>query len=393
MVEPHLANSEKQQNTPSIASQAEALCEQWVRPQIRDINAYHVPNPGNMIKLDAMENPYRWPAEMTAAWAEKLIDLELNRYPDPGATQLADSLRVNMQIPDDMAMMLGNGSDELIQIVCMAVAGVGRTVMSIDPGFVMYKMIADFTDMEYVGVPLKQDDFGLDEEAMLAAIQRHQPAVVFLTYPNNPTGGLFDREVMDRIILACPGLVVIDEAYHAFALSSYMDRLGEFPNLLVMRTVSKLGLAGLRLGVVAGSPSWINEFDKIRLPYNINVLTQATVRFALEYGDVLEQQTAKIREQREVLYQQLSVLGGLHVYPSAANFLLVRLKPHSASAVFEGLKRRGVLVKNLDKASAALQGCLRLTVGLPEENAMMIDALRAELKGPVGGLNETGHSD
>lgn len=379
-----------------VADRAEALCEQWVRPQIREINAYHVPNPGKMIKLDAMENPYRWPAEMTAAWADTLRDLELNRYPDPGASQLADSLRVNMQIPDDMGVMLGNGSDELIQIVCMAVAGQGRTVMSIDPGFVMYKMIADFTDMKYVGVPLKQDDFSLDEAAMLAAIEQHQPAIVFLTYPNNPTGGLFDREVMDRIIMACPGLVVIDEAYHAFALSSYMDRLGEFPNLLVMRTVSKLGLAGLRLGVVAGSQAWINEFDKIRLPYNINVLTQATVRFALEYGDVLEQQTAKIREQREVLYQQLSALDGLHVYPSAANFLLVRLKRHSATAVFEGLKQRGVLVKNLDKAGAALRSCLRLTVGLPEENALMIEALREELAVAAGlaeAAGEKGSSD
>lgn len=364
---------------PDSATNARQLSQQWIRPQIRKLSAYHVPDAGDMIKLDAMENPWGWPPEMIEAWTGRLAGLSLNRYPDPAARELTGCLRDNMQIPADMGVMLGNGSDELIQIVCMAVAGAGRTVLSIEPGFVMYRMIADFTGMDYVGVPLGEDNFDLDEQAMLDAIDRHRPAVVFLTYPNNPTGGLFDRAVMDRVIAACPGLVVVDEAYHAFAQSSYMDRLVDFPNLLVMRTVSKLGLAGLRLGVLAGDVAWINELDKIRLPYNINVLTQATVQFALEYGDVLDQQTAQIRVQREQMYQALSAFPGLHVYPSAANFLLIRLKGHDAEQVFAGLKQRGVLVKNLHRSGSALQGCLRLTVGRPEENQVLLAALQAEL--------------
>ncbi len=349
----------------------------WIRPEIRALSAYHVPDPGECIKLDAMENPYTWPEEMVDEWLQRLRGAALNRYPDPAARVLADRLREAMAVPAGQALMLGNGSDELIQIIAQAVAAPGRVIMAPEPSFVMYRMIATFCGMDYVGVPLRED-FSLDCEAMLAAIAAHRPAVVFLAYPNNPTGNLFDEADVRAIIEAAPGLVVVDEAYHAFADASFMSRLGEFDNLLVMRTVSKMGLAGLRLGLLAGPSAWLSEFDKVRLPYNINVLTQVSADFALEHREVLEAQTQQITRDRETLWQALNALSGVMPYPSRANFILFRVAG-DADAVFAALKASGVLIKNLNPVGGALAGCLRVTVGRPEENSAFLQALHSAI--------------
>ena len=347
----------------------------WIRPEIRDLSAYHVPDPGKMIKLDAMENPYHLPEDIKDQWLDVLRDVELNRYPDPSARSLTDQLRTAMDVPADAKIILGNGSDELIQIICMAVAEKHRVVLSVEPSFVMYKMIAAYTDMEYVGVPL-QDDFSINETALLNAIDVQEPAVVFIAYPNNPTGNLFDESVIEKVIKAAPGLVVIDEAYHAFAEKSFMSRVMDYDNVVVMRTVSKLGLAGLRLGLLAGSENWLNEFDKVRLPYNINVLTQVTAEFALAHKDIFDQQTAEIREERTQLMKALNNIGGLTAYPSSANFILVCTPKGKADQIFAGLKEEGVLIKNLNPAGGSLQDCLRVTVGKPEENIAFLTALK-----------------
>lgn len=346
-----------------------------IRPQIKALSAYHVADAGRMIKLDAMENPYHLPEQLIAQWLQKMAQAELNRYPDPQATVLRDALRSYMQVPDGQALILGNGSDELIQMMAMAVAQPGRAILAPEPGFVMYKMIATFVGMEYIGVPLRED-FSLDLPAMLAAIKQHQPALIFLAFPNNPTANLFDEPAMLEIIKTSKGLVIVDEAYHPFAGESFMSRLGQFENLLVMRTVSKMGLAGLRLGLLAGSPKWINEFDKVRLPYNINILTQISAKFALDHADVFEKQAAEIRQQRGWLLDELKKIPDLVVYPSRANFILLRLQKADANKVFESLKKNGVLIKNLDPAGGALKQCLRVTVGAPDENRAFVAALK-----------------
>lgn len=350
--------------------------QKWVRPEIRALSAYHVPAAANLIKLDAMENPYRWPDTMVDDWLTQLREVSLNRYPDPAPQALKASLRVAMGVPANMEVLLGNGSDELIQMMAMTLAQPGRVILAPEPGFVMYKMIATFTAMDYVGVPLAAD-FTLDLPAMLAAIKQHQPALVFLAYPNNPTGNLFDRAAVAAVIEASPGLVVVDEAYHAFAGDSFMGNLGQYDNLVVMRTVSKMGLAGLRLGLLAGPAAWLNEFDKTRLPYNINVLTQASARFALAHREVLDAQTRQICADREALLQDLQAIAGVSAFPSRANFILFRVA--RADAVFAGLKQAGVLIKNLNPAGGALRDCLRVTVGTRAENAAFIAALQAVL--------------
>lgn len=350
----------------------------WVRPEIRALSAYHVPDASGYIKLDAMENPYHWPEAMVKEWLEILRHIELNRYPDPAASELNRQIRNSMQVPASMQLLLGNGSDELIQMIMMAVSGADRVVLSPEPGFVMYRMIATFLNMPYIGVPL-QKDFSLDRDAMLKAIEQHDPAVVFLAYPNNPTGNLFDELIIEEILQTSRGLVVLDEAYHAFAGKTWMDKLEQYENLLVMRTVSKMGLAGLRLGLLAGSPQWLAQFDKVRLPYNINVLTQASARFALQNQGILDEQTAHIRADRDAMYDELCVIDGIDVFPSQANFILFRTTSRDASAVFDALKKEKILIKNLSGAGGLLTNCLRVTVGTPEENAAFIAVLKQVL--------------
>ncbi len=352
--------------------------KRWIRPEIRALHAYPVPDASGMIKLDAMENPYRWPASMREEWQQLLGITDVNRYPDPTAKVLSLRLKQVLEVPDGMDVVLGNGSDEIIQMLAMAVAAPGRAIMAPEPGFVMYKMIAKFVAMEYIGVPLKQD-FSLDMPAMLAAIEAQQPALIFLAYPNNPTGNLFSEPQVKAIIEAAEGLVIVDEAYHAFSDHSFMGELGNYPNLLVMRTLSKLGLAGLRLGLLAGSPTWLTEIDKVRLPYNINVLTQVSADFALQHTEVFAKQTAAIRADRTLLMAALEEMAVLEVFPSATNFILFRVPEGQGNDIFDKLKQSGILIKNLTPQGGLLQDCLRVTVGTPEENQAFIKALTALL--------------
>jgi histidinol-phosphate aminotransferase len=350
--------------------------ERLLRQDILSLHAYHVQASPGMVKLDAMENPYLLPESVRMEIAQAVASAAINRYPDASAQNLKNSIKAVSGLPPEIDVLLGNGSDEIIQLLAMAVAKPGATLMSVEPSFVMYKMIATFTGMNYVGVPLTED-FSLDLGAMLLAIKRHQPALIFLAYPNNPTGNLFDAGAIEQIIKAAEGLVVVDEAYYAFASDSFLPQLGRYPNLLVMRTFSKLGMAGLRLGFLAGSKSWLEQLEKLRLPYNVGVLTQLVAEILLKHHEVLLQQARQIKLDRTWLFERLVGTVDVRAYPSAANFILFRL-PHAAK-VFEGLKQRGVLVKKLDGGHPALLDCLRVTVGTAEENEQFIKALQESI--------------
>jgi histidinol-phosphate aminotransferase len=347
-----------------------------LRPELAAMHAYVVADARGMIKLDAMENPWPLPEAVRDAVARAVAATPLNRYPDPTAARLHAPLRAALGLPETAALLLGNGSDELIQTLTLAVAQPGASVLSIEPTFVMYRVCAQTAGVRHVAVPLR-DDFTLDEAAVLDAFERDRPALSWITYPNNPTGNAFDRGAIERLIDRAPGLVVVDEAYHAFADDSFARDLDRWPHVLVMRTLSKLGLAGVRLGVLAGAPAWIEQIDKLRLPYNIDVLTQAAVEVVLAHADVLAEQTLRIRAERGVLAAAISALPGLVVFPSAANFLCLRVA--RAARVFDGLKARGVLIKRLDGAHPKLADCLRVTVGTPDENARFVAAFRDAL--------------
>ncbi len=356
-----------------MSSQRTALTPQsLIRFEIQALHAYHVPPSSGLIKLDAMENPYSLPEVVRAEIAALVADAAINRYPDAGAHSLKEAIRKVTQLPAGMEVLLGNGSDEIIQILAMAVAKPNAVLLSVEPSFVMYKMIAAFCGLRYVGVPLASD-FSLDLPATLAAIEREQPALIFLAYPNNPTGNRFDAEAVQAILQAAPGLVVVDEAYYAFASDSFIPQLAHFDNLLVMRTYSKLGMAGLRVGFLAGSSAWLSQLEKLRLPYNVGVLPQLVAAKLLQHHDVLLAQAEWIKQERTRLMSALGAMRGVTAYPSEANFILFRVA--NATQVFDGLKQRGVLIKNLNGGHPALADCLRVTVGTAAENKRFIAAL------------------
>ena len=347
--------------------------EQLVRPEILSLKAYPVPNSEGMVKLDAMENPYPLPEELRRELAAVLARVEINRYPTPSPQELREAIARRMGVPQGMQVLLGNGSDELIQMLIMALARPGAAMMFPSPTFVMYAMGATFNGMKAIAVPLR-DDFSFDADAFIARMQAENPALVFIAYPNNPTGVLYPEEDVVKVIRACQGLVAIDEAYHVFARKTFIERVAEFPNLVVIRTVSKLGLAGIRLGYLVGRPEWVAELDKVRPPYNVSVLTQAAALFMLERLDVLEAQAAQIRAQRAELGNALRALPGVTVFPSEANFFLMRVP--DAPRTYEALKRQGVLVRSLHPGIA---NALRVTVGTPDENRILVTALREAL--------------
>jgi histidinol-phosphate aminotransferase len=347
--------------------------EKLVRPEILALKAYHVAEAAGMVKLDAMENPYRLPPALARELAERLAAVELNRYPEPTGRKLRELIASKMQVPAGMEVLLGNGSDDLIQIIALALARPGAVMMYPSPSFVMYSMNATFTGMRGVAVPLRED-YSFDADEFVRRMNKEPPALVFVAYPNNPTGVLYPEADVVKVIRAAPGLVVMDEAYHVFARKTFMPRLAEFPNLAVLRTVSKLGLAGIRLGYLAARPEWIREFNKVRQAYNVNVLTQATALFVLEHLEVLEAQAARILEDRELLAAALRGMKGVTVFPSEANFFLVRVP--DAERTYEALKRQNVLVRNLHPA---LAHCVRINVGTPEENRILVAALREAL--------------
>ena len=347
-----------------------------VREEVLALTAYHVGEAAGMVKLDAMENPYVLPQALRREIAALVAGAPLNRYPNPQAPELKARLRQAMAIPEAFEILLGNGSDELIHIMVQAMARPGAVVLAPEPTFVMYRAYALVNRMRYVGVPLAPD-FTLDCARMLAAIEEHQPALTFIAYPNNPTGNLFPEADVLRILQASSGVVVLDEAYHAFAQKSFLHRLAEYPNLIVMRTLSKIGMAGLRLGYAAGSPAWMREFDKVRPPYNVNVLTQTVAEKLLAHADVLEQQAAAIRGERVRLNAELERMDGVTAFASDANFVLARVP--DAGKAFAGMKSRGVLVKMLHGSHPLLAQCLRITVGTAEENTQCLAALRASL--------------
>ncbi|GLU34453.1 histidinol-phosphate transaminase [Trinickia caryophylli] len=350
-----------------------------IRPDVLAMTSYPVADATGFVKLDAMENPFTLPEPVAKALGERLAAVALNRYPAPRPAALIDKIKRVMGVPAGCGVLLGNGSDEIISMIAMAVAKPGAKLLAPVPGFVMYQMSAKFAQLEFVGVP-HRPDLTLDVEAMLAAIVEHEPAVIYLAYPNNPTGTLYPRADIERIVAAAKrSLVVIDEAYQPFAQETWLPRALEFDNVVVMRTVSKLGLAGIRLGYLVGSSVWLDEFDKVRPPYNVNVLTQAAAEFVLDHiDDVLEPQAAQLRAERARLAEAVAALPGAAVFPSAGNFLLVRVP--DADAVYETLLAERVLIKNVGKMHPLLANCVRLTVGTPDENAQMLAALRLVLK-------------
>jgi histidinol-phosphate aminotransferase len=358
-----------------------------IRAEVRAQVPYHTgpaAGPGPRVKLDANESPFALGealrGTLAAEFARALADVELHRYPDPTARELRGLLARDLGVSAEQ-ILIANGSDEAIQLLQLAVACPGAAVAIPVPTFVMYAIGARGMGIRVAEVPLGEA-FTLDRSRFLEVVRNERPRLVFLAWPNNPTGNLFEPSAVEAILRACAGpdchaLVVVDEAYAHYSGCSFLSRLGEFPNLVILRTLSKVGLAGIRLGILIANPDVVREVNKVRMPYNVNALSQAAARVVLAHGDVVAEHAAAIVAERDRVLAALAASPGVTAFPSRANFVLIRTcRP--GDAVFADLLAQGVVVRNFSR-TPHLADCLRVTVGSPEENDAFLAALAAAL--------------
>lgn len=342
-----------------------------IRAEVAALKAYEIEDVPARVKLDAMENPYPLPEDVRKEIASAIADAPVNLYPDPGALALKAALSDYIGVPADR-LLLGNGSDELIGMIISAFGGSPGLIAYPAPTFSMYGIIARSLGQRTLELPTT-DEFGLDFDGALRAMMETRPKVIFIANPNNPTGNLFDRDKVRRLIKGSGAIVVVDEAYYSFSGETFMGELDQHPNLIVMRTLSKIGMAGLRVGIMAASREILTEVNKVRLPYNLNTLSQRAAEVILRHRDVIDEQVGLIVAERERLFAALSGLPGVTAYPSSTNFILFRVS--GASRIFETLKEKGILIRNMD-APGPLANCLRVTVGTPEQNAEFVEELK-----------------
>jgi len=344
--------------------------EQFVRPSIRELVPYETKHMPECIRLDANENPFPWPAGMREAlFSEKLA---FNRYPDGMGqdirTRIADYTSTS---PEEI--LIGNGSDELIQLILLTFGGLGKSLVIHPPTFGMYQIAARLTDTTVVQVPLL-NGLDLDTEQMLKAAQIPEAQVIIVCNPNNPTGSLFPREDILRLVQESGKIVVVDEAYAEFSGETLIPEIKNYPNLVIMRTFSKaFGLAGLRLGYLIGQSKTIAFINKVRAPFNVNSFSQRAGILALDYLNEYQGQIQQIKAETQRLQEALNLIPNLTVYPTRANFFLLR--PEDPDRWAMELQKRGFLVRNMG-VLPTLGKCLRVSAGLPEENEELIRAVR-----------------
>ena len=337
--------------------------KKMVGKNIASLKAYQAKEIPCRVKLDANESPYGFPEVL-----KTLKGVKTNRYPDPEAKGLKKLIAKEFGVRPENILQ-GNGSDELIYYL---ITTFGGPVLYPTPTFSMYGIISQALNEKRVEVSLDVE-FDLAVKPILSAIRKEKPKLVFLSSPNNPTGNCFSP---DRILTimesASKSIVVVDEAYQPFASArGFIPMLGDYENLVIMRTLSKIGLAALRVGFLIGSEEIINEVNKVRLPFNLNALSQAVAAKALEKKGLMRQYVKSIISEREKLFKELTDIKGIVVYPSEANFILFKVQ--DADGVYQSLLKKGVLVRNM---KGAVDGCLRVTVGTPEENKIFIRALK-----------------
>jgi len=335
-------------------------------------SGYIAPEVTGVIKMDANENPLNLQEPLKKKLMEEMSRVDLNRYPIAGAPELRKRFAQYYGVDKDM-VMLGNGSDELIQTLCLTLKGKINGVLVPVPAFSMYKIIAVNTGNKVVEVPLDKN-FDLDSDAIIGRMKANFPALIFLSYPNAPTGNLFSRNKIEAVIKKAPGIVVIDEAYASFSGRTLLSLLKKYDNVIFLNTLSKLGLASMRLGLLIGNRDIVAQLDKVRLPYNINSLSQVAANFFLDYQDEFSRQLKEIVKRREELYRGLKEIAGIKLYPSQANFIFFSCA-FDSNRIYNKLVAEGIIVKNLN-IPPLMPNCMRVTVGNRKENEVFLRALK-----------------
>ena len=348
-----------------------------VKPEVLSLTAYRAEEPRpDLVKLDANESPFPLPEELRQALHGALDRVDVHRYPDAKGDRLRSVLVAQLQAAPE-ALVLGNGSDELIQLLLLATSEPGTTVLAPVPTFSMYELIARAQGLRFEGVPLGPR-FEPDLPALIEAIERSRPKVVFLATPNNPTGGVFSEAEIFKILAVAPGLVVVDEAYGPYAGRTMLPYLVDQERLVILRSLSKIGLAGLRIGYLVAHPALTAELEKVRLPFNLNSFSQAAAVVLLSHHEWIDANVREVIQERARMMNRLVALPGVEAFPSAANFILFRTT-RPGDDLFEVLLQQGVLVRNVGSAPG-LQDCLRVTVGTKAENDQFMEALTKALR-------------
>ena len=350
-----------------------------IRGNVRSMSSYSVPRVECGVKLDGNESPYDVAAELEAEVFERLRLMEINRYPDPEARSVRAAVARAESFPPE-GILLGNGSDEFIQMIVAVFTGKTGRVMVPSPTFSMYKLTSLVLGKEVVETEL-DGNFDIDVADAEEKIRSGDPDVIFLATPNNPTGNSFSEDRVLGIVERSGGVVVVDEAYFDFSGKSYVPLVEKHENLMVMRTMSKTGFAGARLGTLFAAPALAAEVNKARMPYNVNSFSQAVMSLALERPEAVREKVDLVLAERRRLGEELSRMDGLAVYPTDANFFLVEVD--DAGFVFGELVKKGVLVRRFE-SPARLRNCLRITVGTREENESLLSALVGVFSPEVG---------
>ncbi len=349
-----------------------------IRFDIQKQDTYPMSFDGDFIKLDAMESPYELPNHVMAEIANSIKKISLNRYPVSSGKpieELKSAIRESFEIPDEAEMIFGNGSDELISLIIQSCCSPGDFIISPWPSFIYFEIAAKIHHTVLVKVSLQQD-LQIDLLAMLKAIREFKPKVIFLALPNNPTGGLWSRDTVIEILNQAPGLVVLDEAYQAFTKQTWMQDIMQFDNVLILRTLSKIGFAGLRFGYLTGPAQWLEQINKVRPPYNMSTLTQTVLSTVLNHRSFINVHISAILNARNWLISSLRRLSGLYIFPTYGNFVLVRFSQEiNADEIYIFLRKKNILVRNFSKYHPLLDNCLRISVGTSEDNALFIKVL------------------
>ena len=329
-----------------------------VKPNVRSLRAYQAAEIPCRVKLDANESPYGYKA---------LSSVQTNRYPDPEAKALRKLMAKEFKVKPEN-ILHGNGSDELIYYL---ITTFGGPVLYPVPTFSMYGIIAQALGEKKVEAPL-DEKFDLDEDKMIGMMEKVKPRLIFLSSPNNPTGNCFSSNKITRIIKQSKGVVVVDEAYQPFSdKKSFLPLLKKYNNLVILKTLSKIGFAAIRVGFMVAGAEIINETDKVRLPFNLNSLSQNMAIKALKNKKQMLSSISSIVTERKRLFNEMDKIDSAEPYQSDANFILFKVE--NSESVFKGLLEKGVLVRNM---KGLINGCLRVTVGTPKENTAFLKALK-----------------
>jgi len=345
-----------------------------VSSEILELSAYSVPDYKCSINLDGNESPYDLPADIKEKIQQRINTVFFNRYPDSQALGLRKQIADILGLPVE-GIVLGNGSDELIEMIIRAFAGGSGKVLMPHPTFSMYKLSTATLGFEAVEVEL-DDNFDIDIDLFKKQIKKDDPDVIFLANPNNPTGNCFSKNKILEILEFSKGAVVIDEAYCDFSGVSFLEYLKDYPNLIIIRTMSKVGFASLRLGILYASKNIVDIINKIRLPYNINSLSQAIAQTVLENYEFVKANIQSVKEEKNRVFERMKVIPGIEVFPTDANFILFKID--NADRIYAGLIEKDILIRNFN-SPGRLENCMRVTIGTPGENDAFLKALTSVL--------------